>query len=78
MDCTGATADAGGGGAGWYGGMTRYNTTNAGGGGGSGYIGGVQNGKTIAGNQVVPTPSGGTSYGNVGNGYARITPIKYD
>jgi hypothetical protein len=60
-----------GGGAGWYGGTGGYD--NSSGGGGSGYIGGVSNATTIAGNQTIPSPTGGTETGHSGNGYCKIT-----
>jgi hypothetical protein len=62
-----------GGGGGWYGG---YTTTTSWGsaGGGSGHIGTMlTNGATIAGNQTIPSPSGGTETGHSGNGYCKIT-----
>ena len=62
-----------GGGGGWYGG---YTTTTSWGsaGGGSGHIGTMlTNGATIAGNQTIPSPSGGTETGHTGNGYCKIT-----
>jgi hypothetical protein len=59
-----------GGGGGWYGGGTSYYGATA---GGSGYIGGVSNGTTIAGNQIIPSPTGGTETGHSGNGYCKIT-----
>ena len=61
------------GGSGWAGGGgSGYAGT---GGGGSSYIGGVQNGKTIAGNAVMPSPDGGTETGHTGNGACNITWI---
>jgi hypothetical protein len=66
----------GGNGGGYYGG-TRGTTWNSdmctAGAGGSGYIGGVSNGTTIAGNQTMPSPTGGTETGHSGNGYCKIT-----
>ena len=64
------SSDGSGGGGGWYGG---YGTTFDGAGGGSGYIAPAIVGSTIAGNQSIPSPSGGTETGHAGNGYARIT-----
>ncbi|MCK9338528.1 MAG: glycine-rich protein [Bacteroidales bacterium] len=69
--------DGGGGGGGWYGGASPSGSESlgadgGGGSGGSGYIGGVNNGQTIAGNQSMPNPAGGTMTGREGNGYARI------
>ena len=61
----------GGGGGGWYGGG-GYPWAGSGA-GGSGYIGGVTNGQTIAGNQTIPSPTGGTEIGHFGNGYCKIT-----
>ena len=67
-------ADAPGAGGGYYGGLVGNASTNEGAGGGSGYIGGVSSGITIAGNNNIPSHSGsGTTVGNSGNGYARIT-----
>jgi len=67
-------ADAPGAGGGYYGGLVGNASTNEGAGGGSGYIGGVSSGTTIAGNNNIPSHSGsGTTVGNSGNGYARIT-----
>ena len=66
-----------GGGGGWYGGYTVIPTvhyTYATAGGGSGHIGTMlTNGQTIAGNQTIPSPSGGTETGHSGNGYCKIT-----
>jgi hypothetical protein len=67
----GGGANSGGGGSGWYGGTGGYD--NGAGAGGSGYIGGVSNGETIAGNQTIPNPNGGTETGHSGNGYCKIT-----
>ena len=61
-----------GGGGGYYGGGEGY-TNGSAGGGGSGYIGGVSNATTIAGNQTIPSPTGGTETGHSGNGYCKIT-----
>ena len=61
------------GGSGWYGGGGAALAGSSG--GGSGYIGGVQNGKTIAGNAVMPSPNGGTETGHTGNGACNITWI---
>jgi hypothetical protein len=68
-----------GAGGGWYGGYT-VTPDNSGGtyasvaGGGSGHIGTMlTNGKTIAGNQTIPSPTGGTETGHSGNGYCKIT-----
>ena len=70
---TGAVDYGAQGGSGWYGGGgSGYAGT---GGGGSGYIGGVQNGKTIAGNAVMPSPDGGTETGHTGDGACNITWI---
>ncbi|MCK9339388.1 MAG: glycine-rich protein, partial [Bacteroidales bacterium] len=67
----------GSGGGGWYGGGATYPDGSVdddrGGGGGSGYIGGVTNAQTIAGNQMMPNPTGGTMTGRTGNGFARIS-----
>ncbi|MDM5291737.1 glycine rich domain-containing protein [Peribacillus simplex] len=71
--------DSGAGGGGWYGGYHgESKNLYSYGGGGSSYIGGVSDGKTIAGNQSMPSPSGETKTGKTGNGYARITFIKLD
>ena len=52
--------DSGAGGGGWYGGYHgESKNLYSYGGGGSSYIGGVSDGKTIAGNQSMPSPSGG-------------------
>jgi hypothetical protein len=67
MDGRGA---APGGGGGWYGGGASEYGASA---GGSGHIGNVQNGQTIAGNQSIPSPTGGTETGHSGNGYCKIT-----
>ena len=61
------------GGSGWYGGGGAALAGSSG--GGSSYIGGVQNGKTIAGNAVMPSPDGGTETGHTGNGACIITWI---
>ena len=64
------------GGGGWYGGNASGGGDvhrNVGGGGGSGYIGGLTNGRTIAGNASMPSPTGGTETGHYGNGYAIIS-----
>lgn len=76
----------GGGGGGLYGGgggpAGRYPNEDGGsiygggGGGGSGYIGKVNNGNTIAGNQLFTAPGGGNETGHSGNGYARITLVE--
>ena len=61
----------GAGGGGFYGGGCAS--------GGSGYIGGVESGKTIAGNQSMPTHDGkSTMTGNAGNGFAKITLISVE
>ena len=65
-----------GAGGGWYGGyiiIPTVSQTYSAAGGGSGYIGGVTNGSTIAGNQTIPSPTGGTETGHTGNGYCKIT-----
>ena len=66
-----------GAGGGWYGGYTIIPTvasTFAAAGGGSGHIGTIlTNGQTIAGNETIPSPTGGTEEGHSGNGYAKIT-----
>ena len=69
-DCYTDNGGGGGGGAGYYGGGGGH---WHGGGGGSSYIGGVTNGKTIAGNESMPSPTGGTETGHSGNGYCKIT-----
>lgn len=67
-----SAVDIGGpGGGGWYGGGSGSST--GGGGGGSSYVGGVTNGSTLAGNQTMPAPGGGTELGHSGSGYARIS-----
>ena len=68
---SGGTDWGGAGGGGWYGGGGSPNIGS--GGGGSGHIGTGVIGTTIAGNQSIPSPSGGTETGHSGNGYARIT-----
>ena len=68
--------EAGAGGGGWYGGNASGGGgvhRSVGGGGGSGYIGGLTNGRTIAGNASMPSPTGGTETGHYGNGYAVIS-----
>lgn len=75
---TGSDGNYGGaGGGGYYGGGGANSdhslVDDSGGGGGSGYIGGVTEGQTIAGNQTMPAPSGGTQTGHSGHGFARIT-----
>lgn len=70
--------DGGGGGGGYYGGGSTQSSTvgsdTNGGGGGSGYVGKVQQGTTSAGNTTIPNPTyKGTTTGNSGTGYARIT-----
>lgn len=72
--------DLGGGGGGYYGGYASLATSDAGicgGGGGSGYIGGVTDGKTIDGENAIPTVADAnkTETGHSGDGYARITKI---
>ncbi len=71
------TANCGAGG-GYYGGLSNnYVDSNYGSaGGGSGYIGGVVNGTTIDGSKSIPNFNGGTTTGNVGNGYCRITILE--
>ena len=70
--CDALGSDTGGGGGGWYGGLSSNASSGAG--GGSGYIGGVNSPKeTIAGNTSFPAPGGGSETGHAGNGYARIT-----
>ena len=61
-----------GGGGGWYGGGSDGSYANSSA-GGSGYVGNVTNGQTIAGNQTIPSPTGGTEIGHTGNGYCKIT-----
>ena len=72
-----ANSEIPGGGGGWYGGYTVIPTvgsTYAVAGGGSGYIGTMlSNGTTIAGNQTIPSPTGGTEIGHSDNGYCKIT-----
>ena len=68
--CIGACGGQGGGG--WYGGGAADGA--GGGGGGSGHIGDMlTNGETIGGDQIFPSPSGGTETGHSGNGYCIIT-----
>ena len=66
-----------GGGGGWYGGYTVIPTETqsyASAGGGSGHIGTMlTNGQTIAGNETIPSPTGGIEEGHSGNGNAKIT-----
>ena len=80
-----------GGGGWYGGGAGRGGSVDSAGGGGSGYIHTPDSHKpsgwllteehfltdaeTIAGNQTIPKPSGGTQIGHTGNGYARITVI---
>ena len=68
----------GGGGGGYSGGQggtySPDNTTNSGGGGGGSYATGP-GANTIAGNAVMPAPSGGTQTGQSGNGLVRISNI---
>ena len=59
------------GGGGWYGGGSAIG--NGGAGGGSSYYGGVSNGKTIAGNASMPSPTGDTEIGHSGQGNSVIT-----
>lgn len=73
---TQSSYNAGCGGGGWYGGNASGGgevSRDVGGGGGSGYIGGLTNGRTIAGNASMPSPTGGTETGHYGNGYAIIS-----
>lgn len=63
------------GGSGWYGGGGSVFAGAAG--GGSSYIDGVSNGKTIAGNASMPSPSGGTQTGQSGNGVCIITQTSF-
>ena len=73
-----SNAGAGGGG-GLYGGFSSNSSDgfySGAGDGGSGYIDGVYNGKTIAGDSLIPTyDSTSTMTGNDGNGYAKISPV---
>lgn len=68
--------NAGGGGGGLYGG--GCGTAGTGGAGGSGYVNKtlLTNTETIAGDESIPAPGGGTEMGHPGNGYARITNVK--
>jgi len=82
------SSDGGGGGGGWYGGGGGYGDT--GGGGGSSYLVGYpgcaasstgyvfRNGEMIAGNQRMPSPSGGTEVGHSGACHASIRLISLD
>ncbi|WP_168735899.1 glycine rich domain-containing protein [Cohnella fermenti] len=67
----------GAGGGGYYGGGGANSDVSlvddGGGGGGSGYIGGVIGGTTYDGASTIPSPSGATEIGHMGNGYVRIT-----
>lgn len=75
----GADGPRAGAGGGYYGGGVSYGgstTSGAMGGGGSGYIGGVSFGLTLAGNESMPNPNGGTMTGKTGHGYARITLVE--
>lgn len=73
--CTSATGNhisGGGGGGGWYGGGAGADNGGAGG-GGSGYVSPLSETSTIAGNQTMPDPAGGTTTGRVGNGVVKIS-----
>ena len=78
MSATTGIVDIGGGGAGWWGGKVTINNQNPGGAGGSGWVGGVQDGRTVAGNNYFASPTGANERGHAGNGYARITIVEYD
>lgn len=81
-----ASDDSGGGGGGWYGGRVDYQTTNSGGGGGSSWIGGVQNGRTISGDNIMPLPddyfnkipANQRTAGRSGDGFVRIVLTEGD
>ena len=69
--------DVPGAGGGWYG-VYTISPTSSGiwswAGGGSGHIGSMlTDGFMKAGNEVMPSPSGGTETGHSGNGYCKIT-----
>lgn len=68
-----SSMDSGGGGGGYYGGAASATTGHGSGGGGSSYIGGVANGKTLAGNETMPKPDGGTEVGHTGHGFVILT-----
>ena len=70
MSTTDISGGSGGGGGGYYGGGSSIYGASA---GGSGYIGGVSKGNTIAGNESMPSTTGGTETGHSGNGYCIIT-----
>lgn len=64
------------GGGGWYGGGGASYAGAAG--GGSSYIGSsVSNGKTISGNQSIPSVEGGTEVGHLGHGACVITQTSF-
>ena len=69
-------AEAGGGG--WFGGGGGHSSP---GGGGSGHVGTpITSGngviaRTLAGNESMPDPNGGTMTGNTGNGFVRIRTV---
>ena len=76
VSTTDNTGGIGGCGGGYYGGTITSDNISAlsvSGSGGSGYIGGVNNGRVIAGNESMPSPTGGTETGHSGNGYCKIT-----
>lgn len=61
----------GAGGGGFYGGGVGDNST--GGGGGSSFVGSLSSASTVAGDSLMPNPSGGNMYGRSGNGLIQIT-----
>ena len=70
-------SSGGSGGGGYFGGGSSYAT---GGAGGSGFIGKVSSyrsiiAKTLAGNETMPSPHGGTENGHLGNGFILITDV---
>lgn len=66
-----AAQGSSGGGGGYYGGGAAGGGMASG--GGSGYVGGVTSSTLTAGNGTMPNPSGGTTTGRSGNGFARIS-----
>ncbi len=71
-----STSCGAGGGGGNFGGSSGHNGCNASsGGGGSSFMGTLLNAQTIAGNNLMPIPAGGTQIGHGGHGHVRITHI---
>ena len=67
-----------GSGGGYYGGTAPTNPGQSGGRGGSGFVGNLIEGRTVSGNEEMPSHDGETvMVGNVDGGYAKITFLGY-